>query len=49
MLNRRHRTLIAGGVLLLTAVLTVWGVARDEVTDIVINATIICFSCIGIK
>ncbi|MCE5251179.1 hypothetical protein LLG96_13260 [bacterium] len=36
-------------LLVLSVVLIAAGVMREEVFDVISNATILCFSCIGLK
>ncbi|MFC1528659.1 CD1871A family CXXC motif-containing protein [Candidatus Latescibacterota bacterium] len=49
MLHAKHKRIIQVSFLILAAAFIIAGVLREEVLDVISNATLICFSCIGIK
>ena len=44
-----RRFFIGLALFITAAILVVAGIHRDEVRDVISNATILCYSCIGIK
>jgi len=49
MINRNVRIRVAIVLIVLFTVSTAVGIYRKEFWDIITNATMICYSCIGIK
>jgi hypothetical protein len=45
----KRRFIIGFGLFITAMILVVAGIHRDEVRDVISNATILCYSCIGIK
>ena len=46
---RKRGKLITAGLIGIFILSIVAGVLRDEIPDVVSNARILCFSCIGLK
>ena len=45
----KRRFFIGLALIITAAILVAAGIYRDEVRDVISNATILCYSCIGIK
>ena len=45
----RRRFVIGLALFIAAALLVGVGIRRDEVRDVISNATILCYSCIGLK
>ncbi len=49
MVSRRQTIIIRSAIVMLLLLCIGAGIAREEVWDVISNATLLCFSCIGIK